>query len=268
MPFDFFNTSYLAFGDKITRAFRTLGEELDNANKNIEFLQSQLDYINRYTNRNYEVPIPTSSAKATQGQQLYNIFKDTTLLIKEMAINEDGGITLNVVRYNPNNHIYTEGTGDSGDLDWGWAILAQARSNNNRNRTIEFVQTEPVSNKLFKFRIENGRINISELADYVNIYPSNYCGHYKDVTLTAVDNPHTSTGYETVVTESDVVRFNYYTSELTEGDTIGGFIKGGSPGRVDCTGCGVGYLYEGEKVENKKGNTVYRIDYISGRRSE
>ena len=261
MPFDFFNSSYLAFGSKITKAFITLARLADDMDENTRYLSNQLaDYDMQ--DANYRVNKPTSPTKATRGEQIFGVLKTRPIIIKEISLNDVGGIIVKI-NYFTNNKI-TIGTGNSGILKWGYAVINKSNSNNAIERDITFTQENPIlSNVLFKFRVENGRINISNLNKNFPISPSNYDTHYVNMSLTQVDNGIEATGYETYITVSTLG--TGYKSTETDGKITE---------MVECygTNCnfnltGVSYTYGGEKVENKTGDTVYRIDYTSSRRT-
>lgn len=59
MTFDFFNTSNLAFGSKLTKAFNQLDRLCNEAEENIAKFLNQQSIFRDYVHRNYQVPVPT-----------------------------------------------------------------------------------------------------------------------------------------------------------------------------------------------------------------
>ena len=58
MSFDYFNTSYLAFGQKLYSAFATLDSLAKEAKLNIDKIMTYQSLFDDYLNKNYSVPIP------------------------------------------------------------------------------------------------------------------------------------------------------------------------------------------------------------------
>ena len=66
MTFEFFNTSNLAFGSKLTSAFKTLDDMAQRSSNNINTLLSDLEFYEQYLDRNYRVPAPTTGTMAAR----------------------------------------------------------------------------------------------------------------------------------------------------------------------------------------------------------
>lgn len=109
MTYEFFNTSYLAFGIKITRAFKSLAQLFDNANKNFQSITEQLSYIGKFIGRNYAVGTPDDPDKPCNCQMIYDILKINPIsnLLILPATNDDDiidGITLRFNAINPSTN--------------------------------------------------------------------------------------------------------------------------------------------------------------------
>lgn len=274
MPFEFFNTSYLAFGDRLTKAFRNLAGMLDELDESISQLEQDMAYVNNFIGRNYIVPTPSTNTSPVQGKQIFDVFSLNVCLINDISINEDGGINVEVKYFNKNSCIFTNATGSSNGMKWGWAILTPSKTNSRIDRDITFTQDLSASQRsdvLFKFYIEKNRINISEVSQYFPMFASNYGGHYKDIEVIGVssDGKATAEGYSTFYTISDNRSWgSKFISQMTKQDgTTINIVSATFPARIIGHGIGVAYLYEGEKVINKSGTIVREIDYISGRRA-
>ena len=71
MAFDFFNTSNLAFGAKLTRAFKQLNDLLDAAEEHLTVVYGDLYIYGEYIDRNYLVPVPNRPDAACQAARTY-----------------------------------------------------------------------------------------------------------------------------------------------------------------------------------------------------
>lgn len=76
MPFDFFNAGYLAFGNKLTNAFKNLASLLDVAQANVAEIINIMSTYTKYINKNYKVSTPQSPTEPVQCNQLYNILNN------------------------------------------------------------------------------------------------------------------------------------------------------------------------------------------------
>ena len=76
MPFNYFNPSHLAFGSKLTRAFRQLESLTDDVENLIENYSDNLRFFFQYVNRNYRIPFPVSGDSPAQVDQLFDLIND------------------------------------------------------------------------------------------------------------------------------------------------------------------------------------------------
>lgn len=272
--YDFFNTSYLAFGDKLTKVFRSLGLLLDDAEANLEIIDKQISYYNRYVNRNYKIATPISGDSPTRGADIFNALKVYPVCIKKLELNGNGGINIAINICNPTNNRITIATGNSGDMGMGYAILKQSQSNNNIEQTITFTTSKgnvDYSGQtiiLFKFRVENGRLNMSELYENLPLYASNYDNHYYGITLTDVGPNPTATGYDTFIvrTANTYGYFHGYLVDPDDSTLVNTYNQGGE---TWYSTSGVAYLYKGEQLKanpNSGDATVFKVNYDNTRR--
>ena len=68
MPFDFFNLSNLAFGNKLTVAFTQLERLVREASEHIGILIQDLRAYSKYLNRNYIIPEPVNNTDGCSSQ--------------------------------------------------------------------------------------------------------------------------------------------------------------------------------------------------------
>lgn len=223
MTFDFFNTSYLAFGAKITKAFRSLGGLLDNAGTNIDILAKQLAYYETYMNKNYKVPVPSSQTSPVQTKQIYDVLSNAPIVLKELRYDKTlNKLIVSLMYFNPSTRkiTYANGMSDENQLK-GYCYLTFATSNDNPSTNLVFVtdkDDKAISGKtkLFKFDIsltsedytedektggDDGagvydKIVLSEVSKYLPITPTNFDGHYSRMVYKVVDDTHQQTTYE------------------------------------------------------------------------
>lgn len=196
MSFEYFNTSHLAFGSKLTRAFRQLEKMFNDANENISIYIQNLDVIGEYVNRNYRCPFPTKPDMAVRCSELFDLINDE-YVIKE-AEYKDGTlkIALNTFDRDTNRMNIISG---STDLREGYAYYHPSISNTNPASIIEFTQEQDSAKGLclFKYRVDdNNFINIidgsSDVIDFKigNMDKINSISLGNNITL-----PYTATDY-------------------------------------------------------------------------
>lgn len=168
MPFDFFNPSNSAFGNKLTAAFRQLEGLAEEATNNITNSIADLSTFSQYLNRNYQVPAPDRADAACRVNELMNIADDGDLI---REIKYSGGKVIATVA------IHTKASGRitiaSGEttLTSGYAYTRLSVSNKSTGAQILFAssagQTSGVV--LFKYSISSGNVIIdSSYSNYFN----------------------------------------------------------------------------------------------------
>lgn len=186
MTYDFFNTSYLAFGSKLTRAFRSLADKLDNSYVNVELLQQQLTYYDQYINRNYKVPTPSGGGSPVQAKQIYDILKVKQCIIRDLSY-ADGKLHV-AVSYISNGNKITYASGET-ELTKGYCYIKTALTNDAPSTELTFVEEEDEGkNLLFSFEIQSDKVRLSDLDDTFPLFCGSYDNHYKTMTWTEVDS--------------------------------------------------------------------------------
>ena len=79
MTYDYFNTSYLAFGDKLKKAFKSLGSLLDNGYKKVDSLSMQLSFIGNYLDKNYQVINPNNEDDPCNCDTIYKLLRNNPI---------------------------------------------------------------------------------------------------------------------------------------------------------------------------------------------
>ena len=200
MSFEYFNTSHLAFGSKLTRAFRQLEKMCGDAELTIARFTSDVAYLGEYVNRNYRVPFPTSATSAVRANELFDVINDETI-VKEMSYKDDI-FTVAINRFNRDNNRFTIGKGST-DLKKGYAFMSDSVSNLNPTSEIKFYEdlTKAKGDQLFKFRIDSyGFINIVSDSNSVLKFNKGGIDHINNIEVgEQVILPYTATDYEAVV---------------------------------------------------------------------
>lgn len=210
MSFDFFNTSHLAFGSKLTRAFRLLESIANDAEEHISNLEPVFEYYKQYVSRNYRVPVPQEETNAVQAGQLYDLINDD-IIIKELK-HENNSLSVALCRINRDTDRITVATGTT-DLKEGYAYFKPSVSNSNFESSIEFKEDETTGagELAFKFRIDNqNKINIDLSKNCIIPVIPKDAGHLESATLQQIGRTnYTATDYEAIVAIGNVPQIGF-----------------------------------------------------------
>lgn len=275
MSFDYFNTSYLAFGNKLTKAFKSLAGLLDEVDDNIDILKQQLAYYQQYINKNYKVNLPSSQGSPVQARQLYEVLKINPIILKEVSKSGEGlKVAINYIDVNNNKITYAYG--ENTTLSEGYCYVQLASSNDSPSKEITFLSEEDSKNtkmsssyiRLFKYKVQsNNEIVLSQLNSLIPISPTCYDNHYSDYQLEDKTEFYTNN-----VSDRDVIVIvtSYESANNKSINVIG---KDSSITQV--LGCnnisnilvigGAIYLKAGEKVSGDIGK-VYEVKLVNHRR--
>ena len=117
MSYDFFNTSNLAFGAKITSAFRQLFASTQQARDNIQSVLDRQAIYSDYLFKNYIVGQPTAKTNPCRTNEILNLIKDLGF-IKKLIITLNGigenvadSVLVDANIYNKSYNINTRITG-------------------------------------------------------------------------------------------------------------------------------------------------------------
>jgi hypothetical protein len=200
MSFDFFNASSLAFGSKLTAAFKQLDSLYTEAADNIKQIIDKQEILKQYINRNYQVPEPNKPTNACRTNEVFNLIKGRTI-IKDLRYDlTDKTLTMEFVKHSPVLNRITRATGST-TLESGYCFYKVAPSNAKVNTEIRFSETnDKKSDELFLIRFEVDTVNKSMMIldgyNELNIYPLDF-SQYTGISLgDALENPHTAKGYE------------------------------------------------------------------------
>lgn len=200
MPFDYFNVSHLAFGSKLTRAFRQLEKLCSDAESNINIYLNDLEYLGQFINRNYRVPAPNSPDSPVRAREIFDVFDDETV-IKDISYN-NGIFTVSLIYFNRGTDRFTVGQGSTTKKK-GYACLKQSVSNMNPVNEITFVEDvmDVKGLLLFAYRIDgNGNVNI--ITDTVTALKMKPLGinHINHLAIgQKISLPYTAKDYEVIL---------------------------------------------------------------------
>ena len=203
MSFDFFNVSNLAFGSKLTAAFKQLDGLYTEAADNIRQIIDKQEILRQYINRNYQVPEPNKPTNACRTNEVFNLIKGRTIIKDLRYDSTNKTLTMELVKHSPVLNRITRATGST-TLESGYCFYKIAPSNANVNTTIRFSDTNDKKNdELFLIRFELDTINKSMMVldgyNELNIYPLDF-SQYTGISLGEVlPNPYTAKGYECVL---------------------------------------------------------------------
>ena len=201
MSFDFFNTSHLAFGSKLTYAFNELEKQLSIAERNIEKISEYLEIVNQYSGRNYRVPQPDSAESPVRTNEIFDLFNDKKASIQYFYYDEGTStINLKLLLYDQNNNVMTMASGST-TLKEGYCYVKKAITNNSPSKTLSFVENKDSKEgtMLFKYSVgSNNQINITEMGSDIQLEQGDECGYSTISKGSNISFPYTASGYECI----------------------------------------------------------------------
>lgn len=203
MSFDYFNNSMLAFGSKLTRAFKTLEKLHLEAVANIEQVIEDQAIFNEYIDRNYQVARPTRDESPVRTDEVFNILNDKELYIRRLEYSENK-LRVDLTLFNRSNNRITRLSGETSKKK-GYVYFKSSISNQRPEGTLKF-EDEPYltdSDLLFQYRIDNSNnINLIGDTSRLNIIPydtSQYKSMSKGTKVATNSAKYTSKDYEAVM---------------------------------------------------------------------
>lgn len=168
MAYDFFNTSLLAFGKKLTAAFKSLNELKKAAADNVEQVLQDLRVFKQYGNKNYKVPTPYDGTRPCRTDEVYNLISQPFIFKQLEFVNNHLNIT--GIKFNKVTKRITIFTGST-TITQGSVYYNEAISNNTNGSTLNFYDNNytgvKVGQKLFTYRISGSTViildNLNEL---------------------------------------------------------------------------------------------------------
>lgn len=256
MTFEFFNTSSLAFGSKLTAAFKQLNNTMMYSLENIDRVLSDLDYYQQYIEKNYRVPVPTRPQMAARTNEIFSVIDEMNPIKK--LVYEDNLFKVEISFYDKKTHKITRAHGET-EITEGKAFVAPSPSNSRINREIRFTDNDGKAQGseilLFQYRIDSeGRIYLlGDLRDRLRLYPQDatqYTSLSKGSSLTF---PYTATDYECLC----LVGYRNNFDAQVNGSSV---IKGVGGGVYDNINHAIVYVKKGDVISGTI-NFGFKVNY-------
>lgn len=221
MPFEYFNNSHLAFGSKLTKAFRQLEKLCNDSERNMQSFAEIINYLGQYRNRNYRVAIPNSPDDAVRSDEIFDLVNDE-IIIKDLSF-KDNKLNMAVNYFDRSTYRFTIGQGST-DLKEGYAFMSKSVSNSNPTSEIQFVSDKSKGNGmlLLRYRVDaSNNINIVYDEDALLTFKRGGIKHIRNLTLgEQITLPYTATDYEAILVEG-IMAFDGPSVNIgTEGESI------------------------------------------------
>lgn len=174
MTYNFFNTSLLAFGKKLTSAFKSLNDLYKAAEDNVVQVLQDLRVFNQYGNKNYKIPIPTNGSRPCRTDELFNLI-DQPVHFKRLQYS-NGSFVIQGIWFNKGSKRITNFSGQTSILE-GSAYFTEGLSNNTTGSTVKFYSKnssdDRIGIRLFDYRIDNktGIIYLKNPVSNLNYIP-------------------------------------------------------------------------------------------------
>lgn len=210
MTFDYFNTSYLAFGDKLKKAFKSLGSLLDNGYKKADSLSTQLSFIGSYLNKNYQVTNPNNEDDPCNCETIYKLLRNNPIsninILPYSLITDESeelkGIQVSLTFFHPITDKLCTALGystiNTKEIVNGTCFLLPSVINNNFNgQLLFFSKDEDIivsanAVRLFDFEYipEENNILLSNISEYIELKPGLYDRPYSTGRVVNVTNQY------------------------------------------------------------------------------
>ena len=255
MTFEFFNTSRLAFGSKLTAAFKQLDNNLYYALQNMDNVLSALSFYDQYKNRNFRAPVPTRGQMVARVNELFALVDDMVTL-QELKYEEET-FSVKTTFYTKSINRITNAVGST-NLKEGFAFVTIAPSNSRMTRQIRFSSKDDKTGGeilLFGFRIDdNNNIFLKgNLTETLKLYPQDATQYISLSKGDAITLPYMAQDYECVC---------LYGSRNSFSVSINGteIVKGIGGGAYDNFNHVVVYLKKGDEVTGEIASG-FKINY-------
>lgn len=202
MSFDYFNNSMLAFGTKITRAFRTLEKLHTEAEANVEQVVKDQEIFSEYIERNYQVARPTRDESPVRTDEVFDLLNDKEVYIRRLEYS-NSKLRVDLVVFNRSNNRITQ-LSDTTDKKEGYVYFKSSLSNSKPIGSLKF-EDDPYltdSSLLFQYRIDSSNnINLIGDTSKLNLVPydtSQYRSMSKGTKLASNNSEYKAKDYEAV----------------------------------------------------------------------
>lgn len=198
MSYDYFNTSSLAFGTKLTTAFNSLSRLIDETKESMAYIQEARDFYAPYYEKNFDVPIPKTPQSAVRTEY----FSDWALTADPRVEYEfaNDGIDFTVVTKDSAYGVVTKHVGYTQDNVGSVYGIREYRTSGDV-QLLSFVEKEGYDH-LFDYRYSNQKwiILSNQNTDLIPLEYGEY-NQYRELNVVETVTPgsYTATDYECVV---------------------------------------------------------------------
>lgn len=254
MSFDFFNTSHLAFGSKLTQAFNELEKDYQIASNNLASINEYLEIINQYASRNYRVPQPDSPTAPVRTNEIFDVFNDKPANIIDFYYDSsEQKVYLKILFYDKNTNLMTMAEGNT-TIKNGYCYTKKSITNNYPNKTLSFTDSKQdnLGVLLFQYNVNSqGIINLTNVSSEIQLEQGDECAYSNISKGSNISFPYTATGYECIC----VVGKENNNDITLNGRTV---IKGGG---ANMKRHAIIYLKKGDVVAGSGISKGFRIIY-------
>lgn len=146
MTFDFFNTSNLAFGGKLTTAFKQLFNQVEQAKDNIDSVLERQAIYAEYLFKNYIVGQPTNGSNPCRTNEILNLVKginyigDIDITFSGDNNNTSDTLVVNANVYDKSLNIVSKISASKTltTEDWCFSTTLNGRKNGNINTSLRY----------------------------------------------------------------------------------------------------------------------------------
>lgn len=266
MSFDYFNTSYLAFGKNLSNVFRSLYKRLNGIEDNLIEIVNYFEKYKDIKDNNYIVDTPESEDKAVNCKFIYDCLNIEPWKIKNISVNNQIlTVQVNIL----NNYKIGICSGSTEITDGICYIDTLPTSNKTLGIEIKFIASDnedidtTLRNKVILFEYifdENNQLSLRNVDGRFPIEISNWDKHYNNYNLelknSLLNHPTPRDMVLLVVTNKQSGVANVYLNGVnyySKPDNIG----------VANSTCVPIYCKKGDVVTGDIAN-LYQVNYISG----
>lgn len=158
MTYDFFNTSNLAFGSKLTKAFLNLTKTTDDVYIKCQEIFDRWDAYQGYLNRNYAVPRPQEADNPVRSNEMYDLLRGEPFHIEAMKY-ENGRLQVIIHKFNVNTNRISKLTLNT-TAKSGYVFYRESTSNQSGVGKLQRVadMSSGVGTFLFQYRVDNDNV--------------------------------------------------------------------------------------------------------------
>lgn len=259
MTFDFFNTSNLAFGKKLTQAFKTLNDLMTASENALDIALENLEYYQQYGKLSYLAPVPTKLTAPVRTDELLNTIAGYSIFSQLQYLN--GLLSVKLVRLNKNTDKILLAQGST-ELKEGYAFVTPSISNTEAQRNIRFDEdNNPKGSEflLFQFRIDSkGKIHLGgDIQNFLNYYAYDATQYRSLSKGDEISLPYTAEDYECVCVVGQDLKLEIKVNDKV---ILSGRATSNRDYQIDHIAYGIVYLKPKDKLSGIYGK-AFKVNY-------